>query len=305
MRTECNLCNSNEIIVWFKISSGPFYRSENKRREIYSIARCNSCGLVFVKDKVSSEELDEIYSKGYFTGRDQVGYQDYEGKQIWGRFLLLVAQSPPRIKNVLQKPRRLQRLWNSMHSFARSSQKRFDGLANLVGTHTKEPGKLLDVGCATGIFLDCARKTGWDVKGIEVSKWASERARYRLHLDVLTRTIGDAVKNNWVKNNSFDVVTLWDTIEHLQDPTSVLMEVNSVLKEGGLLFIETLNIDSAIAKEQGKEWHFFRPPKHLVYYSEKTLKEFLEKTGFTLFLDDDFKKDVVIVEARKDPNAPK
>lgn len=92
---------------------------------------------------------------------------------------------------------------------------------------------------------------------------------------------------------------MWDVFEHVRNPLRVLEQVYSVLNEGGLLFIETLNIDSSIAREQGSDWHFFRPPKHLFYYSEMTLKQFLRKAGFELILDDDFTKDIVIVGARK------
>lgn len=72
-----------------------------------------------------------------------------------------------------------------------------------------------------------------------------------------------------------------------------------VLKPGGLLFVKTLNVDSNRSATERRNWHFFRPPKHLFYYSEKTLKEYFERAGFKLIKDDNFAYDVVVVAGQK------
>lgn len=290
---KCNLCGSNEVTDWFELSSDKFYDSDLKQREIYTIVKCDSCGLIFVKEPVSPHERRDIYSEGYYTGRDQCGYKDYvEEYSKKSSFLQL-------IESFLRKPDRLKRLYRYI---TRSLLWRESGSRNIevINKYIEKSGKLLDVGCAFGLFLATAKNSGWDVTGVEISEFASKYAKNKLKLNVITGELEGLIRDNRIEKNSFDVVTLWDTLEHVCDPSSLLRGVRSVLKDEGLLFLSTLNIDSLESKEQGENWHFFRPPKHLFYYSERTLKHLLNKTGFELILDDDFRKDVVVIGARKE-----
>jgi 2-polyprenyl-3-methyl-5-hydroxy-6-metoxy-1,4-benzoquinol methylase len=159
-------------------------------------------------------------------------------------------------------------------------------------------GNILDVGCATGEFLVAARKNGWEAKGVEYSVYSSGRARDAHNLEVFTGSLQDAVRSG-AFDEKYDVVTLWDTAEHLEDPMAVFKSAWVALRPGGLLFVQTLNIDGNIAAEQGIGWHFFRPPKHLFYFSEKTLKEYFARSGFRLLKDDEFWKDVVVLAGQK------
>lgn len=134
--------------------------------------------------------------------------------------------------------------------------------------------KLLDLGCHIGIFLEIAQKRGWDAWGVELSHWAAMQARNR-GLHVIQGTLAEA---NFA-DKSFDVVTMWDVIEHLTDPTSELREVNRILKPGGLICIHTMNIESPFAKLMGSHWPWLME-MHLYYFSPQTLTQMLEKTGF-------------------------
>ena len=118
-----------------------------------------------------------------------------------------------------------------------------------------------------------------------------------LNLNVFTGQLEEFVASGVLAPDSHDVITLWDTLEHVVDPLGLMQSVATVLKPGGFVFLTTLNMDSSRARREGKAWHFFRPPKHLHYFSEKTLKMLLEKAGFEVLLDDDFRKDVVLLGA--------
>ncbi len=304
--TRCALCENANLRDLFTLSSIDVYDSPVRTRGSYTIAKCDDCGLVFVKERIGEKELEDIYEEGYYKGRIKKGYTDYDrqgklrtctlknafdalNKELYfikrygkGNRLRLLVSSLPRILDMV-KPRSRN--------------------MDLINRYVTEPGRILDVGCAMGFFLVDARKAGWEVTGIEISEYSSACARKRFKLNILTGELGDLVRKNEIETGSFDVVTIWDTLEHVQDPSGLLKAVNQVLKEEGLLFISTLNIDSLVSKADGKDWHFFAPPMHLFYFSERTLKGFLRKAGFKVILDDDFRKDVVFVGAKKFVNS--
>lgn len=138
-------------------------------------------------------------------------------------------------------------------------------------------GRLLDVGCFSGLFLDVARKRGWEVVGVEPSAWARKIAQERFSLQVVQGALRDAK----FSDSSFDVVAFIDTLEHLRDPKGTLMEARRILKEGGVLYLTTPDIDSAMSRLLGDVWWGLRQ-EHIVYFSKKSLSSLLKVTGFQI-----------------------
>lgn len=147
-------------------------------------------------------------------------------------------------------------------------------------------GKLLDFGCAEGNFLVLAKKKGWEAYGVEQSKFASKLAKKR-GLKVYNKPINE-IK---FQDNSFDVITLWDVIEHLSDLEGIFKELKRILKKDGLLIIRTPNKDSIFHLIANFSYSLsFKtitfPIKtmyhldHLYYFSEQTLDKTLNKNGF-------------------------
>jgi len=134
--------------------------------------------------------------------------------------------------------------------------------------------KIFDIGTATGYFLDLARKRGWQTSGIEISEFASKIAKKKGH-NIFTGQLKEKEIND-----SFDVITMWDVLEHLDNPKKTLLKVNKLLNKEGLLAINTINKGSLWAKIYGKYWHLIIPPEHLFYYSYKNLEILLSQTGF-------------------------
>lgn len=134
--------------------------------------------------------------------------------------------------------------------------------------------RLLDIGCYTGIFLEVAEERGWQAHGVELSEWAANQARQR-GLRVFTGTLTDA---NF-PDDHFDVVTMWDVIEHLPAPLDDLREVHRVLKPEGLLCVHTLDVESPIARIMGRWWPWLME-MHLYYFSRQTLFRMLDQAGF-------------------------
>jgi SAM-dependent methyltransferase len=134
-------------------------------------------------------------------------------------------------------------------------------------------GRLLDVGCATGFFLNAAR-LDFETLGVEPSEWAADYARTRLRLDVVTGNLEDVT----LDASSFDVVTLVDVVEHFTDPKASLLRIAGLLKPGGWLYLVTPDIGSVSARLLRGRWWGLRPA-HLYYFSPKTLRPMLESVG--------------------------
>ncbi len=140
------------------------------------------------------------------------------------------------------------------------------------------PSQLLDVGCATGIFAGAAQRSGWSVTGIDPSQWAIDRARKE---NPGATFIQGAVAETAFPNDAFDVITLWDVLEHVWSPTQTLSALRPWLKTGGYILLNSPDISSWMARIQGRNWVLFLR-EHLWYFSPATLAQLLRKTGFSL-----------------------
>lgn len=206
----------------------------------WTILQCRKCGLYSLKFKGSYPKfIREYYNKGFFTGStNRAGYYSYEGD-----------------REAEEK---------NMQTYIKGI-KRF-----------KKSGKLLDVGCATGLFMGQAKNQGFDVQGFDISDYAYKIAKKRFGKRVKKTSIETAT----YRKASFDIITLFDIIEHLKDPKAALNKLRRALKASGILVINTGDAGSFIAKIQGPDWHFFVPPQHFFNFSEKTLTELLRQSGF-------------------------
>jgi SAM-dependent methyltransferase len=140
----------------------------------------------------------------------------------------------------------------------------------------KAPGKILDVGCSTGIFLDAMRTAGWDTLGIEITPGAVTYARERFDLCVLDGQLLD----HHLESMSFDSVTFWDVLEHTFDPLKNLQEANRLLKIGGIVALTVPHWEGIDRKMFGETWIGFDSPRHLYVFPKETLFNMLAESGF-------------------------
>ena len=134
-------------------------------------------------------------------------------------------------------------------------------------------GKLYEAGCAHGFFLELARKY-WDVRGSDISAEAIAYARDVLKLDVV---VGD-FETNPPEPSAYDVVVMWDTIEHLYDPFLALAKSAAALKPGGILGLTTGDIDRLLPQVQRRSWRLIHPT-HLYYFSAQSITRALHAAG--------------------------
>jgi 2-polyprenyl-3-methyl-5-hydroxy-6-metoxy-1,4-benzoquinol methylase len=138
-------------------------------------------------------------------------------------------------------------------------------------------GRLLDVGAAAGGFLASARARGWEVEGCEPNRWLVNWAA--THYRLLLRP-GSLLRQRF-EPQSFDVVTLWDVIEHTPDPSAVVARIRTLLRPGGLLVVNYPDRGSWIARLLGRRWPFLSSV-HLFYFNRRTMARLLASHGFEI-----------------------
>jgi len=234
----CNLCGCAEFKVLFKstLSEDDFKNSLSQ----YSISKSRyTCGQV-----VQCQRCNLVY----VNPRDNLDY---------------ILENYAAVKD----DKYLEELRGRKASFLRGLR--------LIERFNSRKGRLLDVGCFTGLFLDLVRENGWTALGVEPSQWAVEYARDKLKLNVLQGKLEDIKCDD----ESFDAVAMWDVVEHLSDPKSTLTLVNKKLKNGGILFLNTPNYDSIFCKIFRRKFWFIER-MHLYYFTPSTVRKMLEECNY-------------------------
>jgi SAM-dependent methyltransferase len=220
-------------------------------RRSWPVARCNVCGLAYLRERPVESSLADVYGAAYYEDGD-VGYKGY-----------------------METFRRFEGL------FRRIFDRRCRDLERHVAGR-----RLLEVGCAYGLLLDHLRSRGWRVSGVEVSPLSASYARDRLSLDVRTGSLESA----GYPPGSFDAVLMLDVLEHLHRPFDALGEVARLLAPGGTLVVqcpwELSHWEEVLqAVMRGMRTGTIEPdavPAHLYFFSPRTLDAFLEKGGFDI-----------------------
>lgn len=140
----------------------------------------------------------------------------------------------------------------------------------------KRGGRILDIGSAVGFLLDEAKKLGWFTFGIEPSRWGRDYAQ-RFGLEI----IGEELAKTNLSERYFDVITMVDVIEHLVNPKETLIQTRRILKNDGLLFISTPDVDSLASRILKAKWWGIKK-YHLFYFSKETLGKMLDAAGFKI-----------------------
>jgi 2-polyprenyl-3-methyl-5-hydroxy-6-metoxy-1,4-benzoquinol methylase len=138
----------------------------------------------------------------------------------------------------------------------------------------RKNGRLLDVGCGIGGFLNAAGKAGWAAFGVDVSSSALIAQGKGLNVrqsDLLTAGF---------EEGTFDVITLFDVVEHIPSAFSLFTEINRILRPGGCLYILTPNIEGAAAKLLGRKWEAIEPQDHAVLFRKRDLDALLRRAMF-------------------------
>lgn len=159
--------------------------------------------------------------------------------------------------------------------FKKEREYAFGPIYDFVMKH-KNKGSILDIGAGTGTFLSNFKELGWKVDGVELS---NDAVKFSKKIFKIKLKIGDFFDHSF-QTNYYDVATLNNALEHLYNPLETLKRAHKLLKKNGMIIITVPNVDSLGLKIFGKRWHAIQPPRHLYHFSEKTLNEMLNKSGF-------------------------
>lgn len=136
---------------------------------------------------------------------------------------------------------------------------------------------LLDIGCATGLFLSYMKENGWNTYGVEVCESAADYGNRVRDVNIFKGTLHKAK----FPDNFFDIVHFSHVIEHINDPNTFIKEVYRILKPGGYVYCTTPNIDGLQAKLFKEKWRS-AIADHMILFSVKTLKSIFKNNGFSI-----------------------
>ncbi len=213
------------------------------REPPYSVRRCDQCGLGWVSPRRGPQDLVALYADDAYWRSDSpktMGYQDYRSDEE-----LYLKTFRRRLGFALQ-----------------------DGPTS---------GAALDVGCAAGFCMAVLRERGFQVHGVEVSETIARHAIDHFGFD--TVHLG-TLESAPFTEDSFDLITMWDVVEHVVDPRALLERARWLLKPGGLLVIETQDIDSPFARRLGPRWHHYKHAEHILHFTPGSLRTLLGQAGW-------------------------
>ncbi|MEJ2079995.1 MAG: class I SAM-dependent methyltransferase [Acidobacteriota bacterium] len=141
-------------------------------------------------------------------------------------------------------------------------------------------GHLVDAGCGYGFFLNEARNRGWSVTGIDYSGHPLQFAGREFDLDIIAEDIGIAIE--MLPKESVDVLTFWHVLEHLNRPGRILDHAVEAMKPGGILILNSPNLDAAIYRLAGRYWSWIYTPGHVQYFSLGSLADAVEGRGLSV-----------------------
>lgn len=207
----------------------------------YDIARCPRCDLEFVWPTPTAGAVRAVYGDGYFTA-GRFGYEDYFGRE----------------REVAH----------------RKAHARLERLASLG----HRGGRVLDVGCAAGYFLEVAQAQGWSVEGVELSAEARAHAPRSVRPHIREGDEG--------LQGPYDVITFWDVLEHLDAPDEALRTYAASLAPGGALGIVVPVLGSVNTRLAPRTWDQYKPPEHLWYFSPRAMRKLLHSQGFQVVYEE-------------------
>ena len=208
--------------------------------EAFDIVKCHACGFRFTNPRPRAEDLGR-----YYESSDYISHSDTR-KGFFASIYQMV---------------RKYTLSRKLALISKFQQK----------------GKILDIGCATGQFLNYMSEHGWNTTGIEPDEKTRSRAISDFGLEVFPQE-----QLNVFDKSSFDVITMWHVLEHVADLDERMLQLKNLLKPDGTIIIAVPNCNAYDAKKYGKFWAGYDLPRHLSHFTKEDVRLLLEKYGFTI-----------------------
>ncbi|TAE24336.1 MAG: class I SAM-dependent methyltransferase [Cytophagales bacterium] len=206
-------------------------------QNIFKIDECQNCGFRFTNPRPDESTLGD-----YYKSEQYVSHNDNSGGII----------------NEIYK-------WVRRYTLGQKLR-----LINSVGS---KRGRLLDVGCGTGLFLDVIKRGGWAIEGVEPDSFARSTAEERLGQQI-HETVGQLHKQQ------FDIITMWHVLEHVPNPHKTIRELRDRLNDNGILLLALPNSESYDAKHYGPHWAAYDVPRHLSHFTPASITRLATEANF-------------------------
>ncbi len=204
----------------------------------FQVVKCLNCDLAFLSPRFKEDDILKFYQGQdyYASSHARQGYDDYlDLREAW--------------------------------------IKTFSRRLKIISTY-KNKGRILDIGCGPGFFLEAATKMGYsDLWGIDPSDYIVDVARKKFGKNILQGTI----ESNELEPDSFDLLTAFDVFEHIYRPVDFVNRAHELLKDDGILAFTTPNPKSALARIFGRQWVSFKMPEHVFYWAPDTARKVLDE----------------------------
>lgn len=211
-------------------------------KEVFQLFKCPSCGFVFTQD-----HPDESNISRYYESEDYISHND--SKKGFSDILYRLSR-----RIMLKKKRQIVQKYSGINK-----------------------GSLLDIGSGTGHFISVMKDSGWEVQGIEINDKAREYSVSKTGLNIIP-----PAGISSLPSKSFDCITLWHVLEHLQDPFGYASEIKRLLKTGGKCIIALPNCNSFDAMHYRDFWAAYDVPRHLWHFNPASFDIFTGRAGFEL-----------------------
>lgn len=209
-------------------------------QEQFKIVTCKKCGFRFTNPRPDGEAIGRYYKAESYISHSNTS------------------------KGLISK------IYQGVRKFT------LKGKLNLINRLFPSKGKLLDVGCGTGMFLNVARENGWKVNGIEPDTGARAIAEETNQIKIKGEVL------NSFKNETFEIITLWHVLEHVHELNVTIDWLKERLSKNGSLIIAVPNHESKDAGIYQEYWAAYDVPRHLYHFSQKSIKKLFTNHGFEL-----------------------
>ena len=268
--SSCPACSSGDRKLLFsELVDNAFFVANGK----WNLFQCQNCNSAYLDPRPDKESIHRAYG-AYYTHttnvKNKTDPDHFTGIRKWRRMLANGYYNYH--YGTSRAPESIHGAWLLLlyPKFSRSVRAQFRFL------NKPQPGQLLlDVGCGNGDFLVLAAEVGWDAKGVEPDPKALDVARSR-GVKVIQGSLDEIKKTGEL----YDVITMSHVIEHVHDPAAFVRLAFESLKSGGVLYIDTPNVQSLGLRRFQKNWRGLESPRHLVLFSEQGLRKILKISGF-------------------------
>lgn len=268
---NCPLCDSPDYRIVLQASD-----RKSSSPELFRVVQCDLCSMVYQNPRPTPSEISRYYPESYGPHQLIESWRPSKQSVIKQEIIHLIAslhyQTPSQGQLAYWAASKPESTKLALKIITFLLKSRLGPLPNYFS-----PGRILEIGCGTGGYLDIVSDLGWHTYGVEISKVASDIASGKSH-----QIVNGTIENLSWPDEFFQAVCLWHTLEHLHNPQITLLKIRQLMQPGAQLLIEVPNWDSIGFEHFGTDWFALELPRHLSFFTKTNLERILHDTGFVV-----------------------